>query len=72
MGGSQLERGELEGARRQRDLEQRHQLLLQQVGVAWGGRGLRGRGHPGGRGLLRRGVVKVYGRGLNAKLGRLF
>ncbi|XP_068855532.1 arf-GAP with coiled-coil, ANK repeat and PH domain-containing protein 1-like, partial [Aphelocoma coerulescens] len=28
--GAQLERGELEGARRQRDLEQRHQLLLQQ------------------------------------------
>lgn len=48
LGGSQLERGELEGARRQRDLEQRHQLLLQQVGVAWGGRGLRGRGHLGG------------------------
>ncbi|TRZ14623.1 hypothetical protein HGM15179_012505 [Zosterops borbonicus] len=43
--GAQLERGELEGARRRRDLEQRHHLLLQQdlsqeeVGVASEGAG---------------------------------
>lgn len=40
-----LEQMELEAARRQRDLEQRHALLLQQVGGAWRGRGReRGRG----------------------------
>ncbi|NWI88097.1 ACAP1 protein, partial [Pitta sordida] len=41
----QLEQGELEGARRQRDLEQRHHLLMQQVGGAWVG-GVSGEAGP--------------------------